>query len=120
MIRPARPNQRLRPSEAARLRQRQATAPTPLPSGGFHRGDRPRGWSSGPGLPVEWWRTTMAYLCSVYPFHADAPFGERAVHHDTLDARAHLHATKWLNLTIELIGLRHRCRSNVHDGPEWV
>ncbi len=32
-----------------------------------------------PGLPVEWQRSTMAHLCSVYPFHADAGFGERGV-----------------------------------------
>ena len=31
------------------------------------------------GLPVEWQRTTMAHLCSVYPFHADTGFGERGV-----------------------------------------
>ena len=27
----------------------------------------------------DWARSTMAHLCSVYPFHADASFGERGV-----------------------------------------
>ena len=41
--------------------------------------DRPSELGGGPGVPVEWQRSTMAHLCSVYPFHADAGFGERGV-----------------------------------------
>ena len=42
--------------------------------------ERQRGpsWLS-PGLPLEWQRTTMAHLCSVYPFHSDVGFGDRGV-----------------------------------------
>ena len=42
--------------------------------------ERQRGpsWLS-PGLPLEWHRTTMAHLCSVYPFHSDVGFGDRGV-----------------------------------------
>ena len=28
-------------------------------------------------MPVDWQRSTLAHLCSAYPFHADAGFGER-------------------------------------------
>ena len=31
------------------------------------------------GVPVDWARSTTAHLCSLYPFHADAGFGERGV-----------------------------------------
>ncbi len=34
-------------------------------------------WGRPPGVPVDWQRSTMAHLCSAYPFHADASFGER-------------------------------------------
>ena len=37
------------------------------------------GWGKAPGVPVEWQRSTMAHLCSVYPFHADVGFGHRGV-----------------------------------------
>lgn len=37
------------------------------------------GWGTMAGVPVEWQRTTMAHLCSAYPFHADVGFGERGV-----------------------------------------
>lgn len=36
-------------------------------------------WRGRPGVPVDWQRNTMAHLCSVFPFHADAGFGERGV-----------------------------------------
>jgi len=32
---------------------------------------------TGLGLAVDWHRTTMAHLCSAYPFHADSGFGDR-------------------------------------------
>ncbi len=32
-----------------------------------------------PGVPLEWQRSTMAHLSSVYPFHADTGFGDRGV-----------------------------------------
>jgi len=35
------------------------------------------GWRTSTGMPVEWQRTTMAHLSSVYPFHADVGFGTR-------------------------------------------
>ena len=34
-------------------------------------------WGQAPGVPVDWQRSTMAHLCSAYPFHADASFGDR-------------------------------------------
>jgi type IV secretory pathway VirB4 component len=34
-------------------------------------------WSPPPGLRVDWHRSTMAHLRSVYPFHADAGLGHR-------------------------------------------
>ena len=40
---------------------------------------RPPLLSGRPGIPVEWQRSTMAHLCSAYPFHADQSFGERGV-----------------------------------------
>ena len=33
----------------------------------------------GPGVPVDWSRSTLAHLRSVYPFHTAAGFGERGV-----------------------------------------
>jgi type IV secretory pathway VirB4 component len=70
---------RLRPSEAARRRHAAARGGGPRRSGRL-RDDRPSGWRvSRVGVPVEWARSTMAHLCSVYPFHADAGFGERGV-----------------------------------------
>ena len=38
---------------------------------------RPGLWSAAPGLRVDWHRSTMANLRSVYPFHADAGLGHR-------------------------------------------
>jgi type IV secretory pathway VirB4 component len=38
---------------------------------------RPRLWRRGSGVPVDWARSTMAHLASVYPFQLDAGFGER-------------------------------------------
>lgn len=82
--RPSRPGrrapgrERLRPSERARRSAREIerakrAAKRPV------RGEKPpSGWSRV-GVPVDWQRTTTAHLCSVYPFHADAGFGERGV-----------------------------------------
>jgi type IV secretory pathway VirB4 component len=42
-------------------------------------GVRPPLLGGRPGIPVEWQRSTMAHLRAVYPFHADAGFGERGV-----------------------------------------
>lgn len=75
-----RKDRRLRPSEAAararaaeeRERARAESCPEPSP-----RGDRPPLWTAGAGLRVDWHRSTMAHLRSVYPFHADSGFGDR-------------------------------------------
>ncbi len=39
--------------------------------------DRPPLWRASRGLRVDWHRSTMAHLRSVYPFQADAGFGHR-------------------------------------------
>ena len=46
------------------------------------RRERPAAWTrrSGRAIPVEWHRSTMAHLCSVYPFQADRGFGVRGVY----------------------------------------
>jgi type IV secretory pathway VirB4 component len=71
---------RITPSEAAarvrateEARARAANRDTE-PSG---RADRPPLWAGAGGLRVDWHRSTMAHLRSVYPFHADAGFGDR-------------------------------------------
>jgi type IV secretory pathway VirB4 component len=43
------------------------------------RAERPTVWGRRPGLGVEWERSTMAHLRSVYPFHADRGFGDAGV-----------------------------------------
>jgi type IV secretory pathway VirB4 component len=78
MIRPS-PSRRLRPSDEARRRHRAAVRNTHRPADPDRGMDRPPGWSTGAGVPIEWSRSTMAHLSSAYPFHADAPFGERGV-----------------------------------------
>lgn len=71
-VRPS-PQRRLRPSET----HEPCRAVKPV---GVRVADRPSGlWTPKPGLSVEWSRSTMAHLCSVYPFHADAGFGDRGV-----------------------------------------
>jgi type IV secretory pathway VirB4 component len=75
-----RKDRRLRPSEAAararaaeeRERAQAESSPAYSP-----RGDRPPLWTAGAGLRVDWHRSTMAHLRSVYPFHADSGFGDR-------------------------------------------
>jgi type IV secretory pathway VirB4 component len=58
-------------AEAAQLRAgRHDTAP-------IDRAQRPPMWGGAGGLHVDWHRSTMAHLRSVYPFHADAGFGDR-------------------------------------------
>lgn len=72
----ARTARRLRPSEQARQTQRAAErnrhARAPRSTA-----DHPGVWSRRPGLAMDWQRSTMAHLCSAYPFHADAGFGDR-------------------------------------------
>jgi type IV secretory pathway VirB4 component len=71
-----RSNRRLLPSEQARRDHRAAHAAATT----RHRSSeqaRPAVWAHTPGLPVDWQRSTMAHLCSAYPFHADASFGDR-------------------------------------------
>ena len=73
-------SRRLLPSEAARL-ERRASERAKTPARPRRSADeRPPSWrASRAGIPLEWSRSTMAHLCSVYPFHADAGFGERGV-----------------------------------------
>lgn len=75
----------MRPTERARADSRAANAaakaarraerPAPPP-------DRPSllGQAAGRAIPVEWHRSTMAHLCSMYPFQADRGFGEAGVY----------------------------------------
>src|SRR5262245_24022874 len=70
---------RLRPSDEARRRRAHADPPARPRRGDVDGHGRLPSWWSGPGVPVEWARQTMAHLCSVYPFHADAGFGTRGV-----------------------------------------
>jgi type IV secretory pathway VirB4 component len=71
---------RTTPSEAAaRVRAAEATRARaadrePGPAG---RAERPPLWAGAGGLRVDWHRSTMAHLRSVYPFHADSGFGDR-------------------------------------------
>ena len=68
-------DQRLRPSEAARAALRKPDQTHRLPP---VPGDRPPGLLAGRvGVPVEWSRSTLAHLGSVYPFQVDDGFGER-------------------------------------------
>jgi len=70
---------RLLPSEAAATAQQQSQGKALAPADG--RGgstkDRPPVWVPPRGLRLDWQRSTMAHLRSVYPFHADAGFGHR-------------------------------------------
>ena len=71
---------RITPSEAAaRVRAAEETRAKaadrePGPAG---RAERPPLWAGAGGLRVDWHRSTMAHLRSVYPFHADSGFGNR-------------------------------------------
>ncbi len=76
MRRANRAQPRLRPSQAARL-EHQAAAPSRAPRHTTTDEDRPPLWRPGPALRVDWHRSTAAHLRSVYPFHADAGFGDR-------------------------------------------
>lgn len=69
-------DERLTPSELAKQTHNRAEAARPE----RERPPEPRpSWNIWRGVPTEWQRTTMAHLCSVYPFHADTGFGERGV-----------------------------------------
>jgi type IV secretory pathway VirB4 component len=70
---------RLRPSEAAAmLRAAEATADLRTPQSKSGEAlERPPMWGGATGLRVDWHRSTMAHLRSVYPFHADAGLGHR-------------------------------------------
>ena len=70
---------RLRPSEAAAmLRAAEATADIRTRRSKSGEGvERPPMWGGATGLRVDWHRSTMAHLRSVYPFHADAGLGHR-------------------------------------------
>ena len=73
-------DRRLRPSERAHQEaERAALVQRRLVDVGRVRGERPPSWWGRVGIPVDWHRSTMAHLCSVYPFHADAGFGERGI-----------------------------------------
>ncbi len=75
-----RKDQRLRPSEAAaraRDAEQRERARAASPSEAARGGERPPLWAAGASLRVDWHRSTMAHLRSVYPFHADSGFGDR-------------------------------------------
>ncbi len=75
-----RKDRRLRPSEAAaqaRVAEQRERARAASPSEDAQGGDRPPLWAPGAGLRVDWHRSTLAHLRSVYPFHADSGFGDR-------------------------------------------
>lgn len=59
--------------------QRAVPAVRPAESPKVKEIDRPSLFGSGPGVPVDWSRSTLAHLRSVYPFHTSAGFGERGV-----------------------------------------
>ncbi len=70
---------RLRPSEAA-AQARTAEARTSRARTRSEKAvdrDRPSLWGGSGGLRVDWHRSTMAHLRSVYPFHADSGLGHR-------------------------------------------
>ena len=80
--RPMRPSERARADQrASRDAERAAQRVAKRPSGG----DRPSVFRRGAGstVPVDWHRSTMAHLCSMYPFHADRGFGEAGVYFGT-------------------------------------
>ena len=65
---------------------RGAATPAATPQ---RRAQRPARWrpsvvaapaAPGSAVPVDWHRSTMAHLCSMYPFHADRGFGEAGVY----------------------------------------
>ena len=64
------------PSEQARRDHRAAHATNALRPRSTDQA-KPAMWAQAPGVPVDWQRSTMAHLCSAYPFHADASFGDR-------------------------------------------
>jgi type IV secretory pathway VirB4 component len=72
------PHVRVTPSQAA-VRARQAKARQIADRSEERRSgdDRLPLWTGAPRLRVDWNRSTMAHLRSVYPFHADSGFGHR-------------------------------------------
>jgi Helicase HerA, central domain len=68
---------RLRPSERARRDTKRSADAKHRDQHQRPVGERPPGGWRKVGFPTDWQRSTMAHLCSVYPFHADAGFGER-------------------------------------------
>jgi type IV secretory pathway VirB4 component len=72
-----RSHRRLLPSEQARLVHQNGQPIDEPRSPRFTDQPRPKTWDRAAGVPVDWQRSTMAHLCSVYPFHADAGFGDR-------------------------------------------
>jgi type IV secretory pathway VirB4 component len=66
------------PTEVAIQRRSSAAAAAQAQEiSGLPSEPRPGWWSMPVGLRVDWHRSTMAHLRSVYPFHADAGFGYR-------------------------------------------
>ena len=82
--RPMRPSERARAdrraaeaaAEAARRATRPCRASPDRPSLLLRR-------TAGRTIPVEWHRSTMAHLCSMYPFQADRGFGEAGIYFGT-------------------------------------
>src|SRR5688572_24572476 len=77
--RPMRPSDHARATyraaqRAARDAERRAQCPGPSERPGCLPGGR------RVGVPVDWHRSTMAHLRSLYPFHADRGFGDAGVY----------------------------------------
>lgn len=68
-----------RPTPSEHARQARHVTPSKVTKGQAPQHGAGAGWGSSPGIPVDWQRTTMAHLSSVYPFHADVGFGTRGV-----------------------------------------
>jgi hypothetical protein len=82
-MRPRRPARPMRPSDHARTQRRRVEGEARRAARDAARPprtDQPPWWRQLPGMPVDWSRSTMAHLCSAYPFHADRGFGVNGVY----------------------------------------
>ena len=110
---PAAAAQRRGPTRPPRRRARR-TAPSA--TGRTRPADRERppllGARHGPAIPVDWHRSTMAHLCSMYPFHADRGFGEAGVYYRH---QRHRRPRRVLLRPVRVLQRRAR-REPEHDG----